>query len=169
MSQQAKGPLRQARPATGLALSGRISGMEWPAPSAMSCDREWSAKALGSIRRMFGMATSTSTWLLATKQEAGLMVTFLRPISPSCIECADKRHCHICLLCGQVGCGRQHLGHCLNHFRSEGHPFALEVRRMASACHEHACVRNCDKVVMGVVHSLSGFENAQCSFLLMAR
>ena len=71
------------------------------------------------------------------------MFTFRRSTRPSCIECADKRNCHICLLCGQVGCGRQHLGHCLNHFRNEGHSFALEVRRMASECHERACIRKC--------------------------
>ncbi|VDO97405.1 unnamed protein product [Soboliphyme baturini] len=46
---------------------------------------------------------------------------------PSCQACGRKQDLWICLICGNVGCGRYADGHAEQHFQETQHTFSLEV------------------------------------------
>lgn len=47
--------------------------------------------------------------------------------SSVCMECEGKEALWICLICGQVGCGRYQGGHAATHYRKTNHTYALQL------------------------------------------
>lgn len=47
--------------------------------------------------------------------------------APQCETCQARRNLWMCLVCGAVGCGRYDRKHALDHFRSTGHTYAVEL------------------------------------------
>ncbi|SCU97542.1 LAMI_0F10462g1_1 [Lachancea mirantina] len=45
----------------------------------------------------------------------------------SCIVCGAQDNSWICLICGNVGCGRYNSKHAIQHFEATGHCFAMDV------------------------------------------
>lgn len=45
----------------------------------------------------------------------------------SCSVCGSTSNIWVCLICGNVGCGRYERGHANNHYCETGHNFALEL------------------------------------------
>lgn len=43
-----------------------------------------------------------------------------------CFNCGGKENMWVCLICGNLGCGRYKGGHAHDHFLNTGHPFALK-------------------------------------------
>ncbi|GAA6017349.1 hypothetical protein JCM11491_000641 [Sporobolomyces phaffii] len=46
---------------------------------------------------------------------------------PSCAVCTSPSNLWICIICGNVGCGRYQGGHAHSHFSDTGHTFSLEL------------------------------------------
>lgn len=48
--------------------------------------------------------------------------------SPKCTICGDKSNLWICLICGNIGCGRYNSKHAIQHFESTSHCFAMDMK-----------------------------------------
>lgn len=48
--------------------------------------------------------------------------------SPKCTICGDKSNLWICLICGNIGCGRYNSKHAIQHFESTSHCFAMDIK-----------------------------------------
>lgn len=44
-----------------------------------------------------------------------------------CVVCKSTEHLWICLICGNIGCGRYDLGHAIDHYNQTSHCFAMEM------------------------------------------
>lgn len=67
-----------------------------------------------------------------------------------CFDCGSTENLWICLICGNLGCGRYKGGHAHNHFLKTGHAFALK-----SDSH-HIWDYNLDKYVHWSIKSAEG-------------
>ncbi|KAI8924381.1 hypothetical protein BC831DRAFT_436543 [Entophlyctis helioformis] len=50
-----------------------------------------------------------------------------QPDGNACFECASQRNLWICLICGNIGCGRYVQGHAHKHFTDTSHVYSLEL------------------------------------------
>lgn len=48
--------------------------------------------------------------------------------SPKCTICGDKSNLWICLICGNIGCGRYNSKHAIQHFETTSHCFAMDIK-----------------------------------------
>ena len=46
---------------------------------------------------------------------------------PCCLICSEKEDLWICVICGNIGCGRYKTGHASKHFQETKHAFSLEI------------------------------------------
>lgn len=53
--------------------------------------------------------------------------SFQDGFSNQCQTCGIINNLWICLVCGQIGCGRENQGHALEHYQSTNHLYALEI------------------------------------------
>ena len=67
--------------------------------------------------------------------------------SSSCSACGTTESCWICLICGNIGCGRYSEGkHAQAHYASSGHLFALEID--TQRCWNYAADEYVHRIVM---------------------
>ncbi|ODQ81554.1 hypothetical protein BABINDRAFT_32137 [Babjeviella inositovora NRRL Y-12698] len=52
------------------------------------------------------------------------------PSTDACSEtgCSETQHLWICLICGNIACGRYNKGHAVTHFAATGHCFAMDMQ-----------------------------------------
>ena len=46
---------------------------------------------------------------------------------PCCLICSEQEDLWICVICGNIGCGRYKIGHANQHFKETQHAFSLEI------------------------------------------
>jgi BRCA1-associated protein len=52
---------------------------------------------------------------------------FTPPSFSTCSECGTHQDLWVCLICGNIGCGRYSSGHAASHFASSGHAYSLDL------------------------------------------
>ncbi|KAM0786636.1 hypothetical protein ACM66B_002088 [Microbotryomycetes sp. NB124-2] len=50
-----------------------------------------------------------------------------QPVQSTCTVCQSQANLWICVICGNVGCGRYQGGHAHSHFDDTGHAYSLEI------------------------------------------
>ena len=70
-----------------------------------------------------------------------------RRVLNECSVCHSEANLWICLICGNIGCGRYDAAHAFSHFNDSGHTFALDMETQrvwdySSDCYVHRLVQN---------------------------
>ncbi|KAF9644977.1 zf-UBP-domain-containing protein [Thelephora ganbajun] len=61
-----------------------------------------------------------------TTRQSSVAVPFSNP-NPTCADCGSTSNLWICLICGNIGCGRYGRAHAQAHYQSTTHLYALEL------------------------------------------
>jgi hypothetical protein len=89
------------------------------------------------------------------------------PESPCiCADCQSQENLWVCLICGNVGCGRYQSAHAFNHYKATGHVYALELESqrvwgnflkfIIRLCWRWICSSHCSKQVRWQISSITG-------------